>query len=119
MRADNLYFMVEGITHGKRSKNSRIQGLQPLVKAGLLVFRAHHRLLVTELCAFPLAAHDDLGDALSMQLPMWAITRSRAEELKGDPTKDPLTFDSAAAELHGRPEGWKDVSHAYSRITNN
>jgi predicted phage terminase large subunit-like protein len=102
MRQDNLYFMVEGMTYGKRSKNSRISSLQPLVQAGLLLFRPHHRPLVTELLAFPLAAYDDLGDALSMQLPMWAMTKSVEEEKRDNPVSDPFLFEHAERELESR-----------------
>jgi predicted phage terminase large subunit-like protein len=102
MRKDNLFFLIEGITHGKRTKNSRIAALQPFVQAQLLLFRSHHRPLVTELLAFPLAAYDDLGDALSMQLPMWAMTKSAEEEKREEAREDPLSFDSAEAELEAR-----------------
>lgn len=98
-RDENLYPWIEPITHGKRSKNVRIQGLQPFVEAGLIRFRPHHKLLVSELLAFPLARYDDLGDALSMQLPIWASTLSKAEEKLNVVTNDPLSFDLAEEEL--------------------
>lgn len=113
MRADNLYFYVDGITHGRRSKNTRIQGLQPFVKSKTLLFRRHHRQLITELCAFPLAAYDDIGDALSMQLPMWTMTRSKAEEKQTSAKDDPMTFDHAEAELLGRKMPNLDSRHAF------
>lgn len=99
MRAESLYFFVEGLTHGNRSKNSRIQALQPFVQAQLLLFRQHHRGLVTELLAFPVAAYDDIGDALSMQLPMWAMTRSKSEQIKPSALDNELSFDYAEREL--------------------
>lgn len=116
MRADNLYFMVEPITHGKRSKNTRIQGLQPLVADARLMFRRHHRALVSELTAFPLAAYDDLSDALSMQLPMWALTRSKAEDRKTDPSKDIFSLDHALKELSTRAKSRTTGNHAWRNI---
>jgi predicted phage terminase large subunit-like protein len=117
MRADNLYFFVEGVTHGKKSKNSRIAGLQPLVHSGMLRFRNHHRMLVTELTAFPLAAYDDIGDALSMQIPMWVVTRSAAEAKRPNPREQPLSFDQAEAEITKRnPDDPLQLSNPYVSV---
>lgn len=120
MRSDNLYFMVEPVTHGNRTKGTRIQGLQPLVKGGMLLFRTHHRALVSELCAFPLAANDDLGDALSMQIPMWAMTRSAAEEKRGNPEDNPFSFESAVKEIRVRTSErvleTDDTANAWSNV---
>lgn len=116
MQKEDLYFLIEPVTHGKRSKNSRIQGLQPLVQSGTLRFRTHHRELVSELVAFPLAQYDDLGDALATQIPMWAITRSRSEERRPDPANDPWTLDHAQKELRGRVKERAKNSHAWANI---
>jgi len=102
MRQDNLYFLVEPITHGKKSKSTRIQGLQPLVKSGMLRFRRHHNQLLSELTTFPYSAHDDISDALSMQIPLWTTVRSPMETQKDDPRLNPFSFDSAEAECSDR-----------------
>ena len=80
MRKENLHFYVETVSGVARNKYARIQGLQPLVMEGKILFRRYMTELVNELITFPNGAHDDIIDALSMQLSMWAVTRTRAEE---------------------------------------
>lgn len=99
MRADGKYFLIEALTHGKKSKNTRIQGLQPLVNSGMLMFKRHHTVLIAELTAFPLSTYDDVSDALSMQIPMWAMTLSKAEIERPDPADDERTLDNAIRHL--------------------
>lgn len=71
MRAKEIYIAVQGLTHGSdRSKEMRIEALEPFYRAGLI----HHANwmkdsdLEIELMSFPKGAHDDEIDALSMQL---------------------------------------------------
>jgi len=116
-RKEGLYFAVEAITHGKRTKNSRIQGLQPLVKSGMLKFKRSQSQAVSEFLAFPFGANDDVPDAISMQIPMWAITRSAREETRQNPEDDPLTLDHAIKELQAkaktdlvRTHAWRDIA---------
>ena len=47
-------------------KVGRIQGLEPLVKTGKLIFSRRHRHLLEQLRQFPRGAHDDGPDALEM-----------------------------------------------------
>ena len=101
-KQEGLRFLVEGITHGRRSKSSRILGLQPVVHSGALRFRTYHNGLINELIAFPLGANDDLIDALSMQLKMWSVTRSVKEIREEIDDNDPLSFNNALRELTGR-----------------
>jgi predicted phage terminase large subunit-like protein len=98
-RKRNVYFQVEGITHGNRSKESRIRGLQPLIAAGRLKFRSHQRELISELEVFPLGAHDDLADALAMQLVILSQTRSMREEREQVAMDDPMSLDYAIKEM--------------------
>lgn len=101
MKKIGKWTLIEGITHGKRSKSARIMGLQPAIKAGTLKFKTHHRELISEALSFPYGKNDDIMDALSMQHGMWALTRSASqpstpEELEGQ------TFDSAVASIKNR-----------------
>lgn len=87
-KASRTYTIIEPITHGRKSKNARIQGLQPLLASGNLLIRNHHREFVKEALAFPLGKNDDLIDCVSMQLPIWNLTRTRREQkqnLENDP----------------------------------
>lgn len=119
MRDENLYFSIEPLTHGKRNKNSRIIGLQPLVKSGMLMFKTFQRELTSELTAFPFAKYDDVSDALSMQIPMWSLTKSKREEEKRDPANDPMSFDSALKEIERRKSKEYICADAYSNVTFN
>jgi len=99
MKKERLYFSVEGIIHNRRSKNSRISGLQPVFASGNIFLREHHKELESELLAFPLGKNDDLADALSMQLGLWALTSTLT---KSDPDKlsdDPFNLESILAEV--------------------
>ncbi len=92
-RKEKLYFHIDPITHGRRSKATRIQGLQPIIHAGDLLFRKHHGDLVNELLAFPLGAHDDMADALSMQLGMWKLTKTK-KEVKEQKIPNPFSLEA-------------------------
>ena len=101
MRKDNLYFFVDGFSHGKREKNARIMGLQPLVASGMLLFRNNMVEIVNELVSFPNGAHDDLIDALSSQIRLWTATRSK-KEVEDDKVGGILDFDTLIDELRSR-----------------
>lgn len=99
-RASDCYFLVEPITNNRRSKNARIKGLQPLCSSGTILFRQHMQALISELLIFPLGKHDDQIDALSMQLPLWAITQGiEVEENKKLVATHPLSMEVAMEEL--------------------
>lgn len=74
-REENKFFSIDEI--GKRrgataeqyqSKEARIRRLQPYFEQGLIEFRPDMQAMVDELLSFPRGRHDDLIDALSMQL---------------------------------------------------
>ena len=52
--------------HHTGDKMGRIQGLEPLIKSGRILFSRRHRILLEQLRQFPRAAHDDGPDALEM-----------------------------------------------------
>lgn len=52
-------------------KETRIRGLQPVLATGHLYILPTHHTLRDEMADFPLGAHDDALDALSMQLQVW------------------------------------------------
>ena len=102
MKAEDFYFLVEGITHGRQSKEARIRGLQPIMANRQLMIRPWMKELVSELLAFPLGAFDDIIDALSFQLGFWQLTKSRAQVEMDRQAKDPLSLISALNELNDR-----------------
>lgn len=82
------FFQVIPVPGTRRSKGAKIRGLQPAMASGLLYFRTHMEALVNELLVYPLGTHDDLADALAMQLELWKVTPSAkesAEEWEGGP----------------------------------
>lgn len=99
-RKNQEWFNVEPMTWGKKSKHTRISGLQPIAAAGKLMLRSHHVELYNELVQYPLSTHDDCADALSMQLQLWRSVT--AEEEKPSKELDPFSLESAIAELKSR-----------------
>lgn len=75
-----LFFTVEEIRSARASKVDRIRGLQPFFASGKIAIRAEMSDLERELLAFPKAAHDDLPDALSMQIGFWNETTSSGKK---------------------------------------
>ena len=108
MRSENLYFIIEGLTHGKQSKNVRIQGLQPLVHSATLLFKPWMTALLAEMEAFPLGSHDDLIDCLAMQQRLWALTSS-LDQKKEEDEYDPLGLDWAIQSIRKRKAQVKSV----------
>ncbi len=110
MREKSKFFSIESITHNRRSKNARIMGLQPVFESGSLFIRSWMSALRNELLSFPYGSEDDIADALSMQLGLWAMTSSVKAEKEKEP--DDFTLESAIQELRGRhkaPSGVGDV----------
>ena len=96
------YFAVEGITHGKRAKGARIQGLQPSFADLKVHMRRQHGVLVNELLSFPMGENDDVIDALSMQLKYWQMTRATKDARPLLVRDNPLSLDFALAEIKER-----------------
>lgn len=101
-RAEKITFMVEPIRNSRVSKNARITGLQPVLAAGRLFVKTHHQDLVKELMAFPLGKHDDIIDALAMQLPLWRATPSKEEKKQQDSSDDLFSLEALERELTER-----------------
>lgn len=81
MRELNYHFGVEEIRSHKATKQTRIMALQPKIMAGTLLFHPDaQREIVSELLAFPHGLHDDLIDALCMQVGRWEKPEAIAEK---------------------------------------
>lgn len=106
-RRESEYFFVEKIQDNRRSKEVRIRGLQPVFGNGHIFLRKWMKDLEGELLAFPLGAHDDLPDALAMQLDLWRRTKSKREEMQVQDGPDPMSVDQAIREIAERkkPKG--------------
>ena len=99
----NKMFYVETITSHKGSKSDRIRGLQPYF-AGTKIFLRHGMgELERELLAFPKGAHDDIIDAISMQLDFWNVTTTLVDEDKAERlSRNPFSADAIIKELRNR-----------------
>jgi predicted phage terminase large subunit-like protein len=108
MKATGEYFFVENLPAGRRSKADKIRGLQPLFAANLVFIRPFMQELVAELVAHPFGKHDDIIDALAMQLPLWNVTRGLERVLPDADPHDPFAFDNIVSELRnkGRKRGF-------------
>lgn len=72
MRKRNIFFPLEECKgQGKENKAMRIRGLIPHYSAGRILHRRDMVDLEAQLTEFPRAAHDDIVDALSFQVPHW------------------------------------------------
>lgn len=72
MREKNYHFGLEEIRSYKTTKEARIMALQPRIAAGSLLFHPQdHREIIAQLMVFPRGTHDDLIDALCMQVGNW------------------------------------------------
>ena len=99
MRKEGLFFLVEELTHTKRSKGARILGLQPIFSNFSIYMRLHMHDLKRELLAYPLGAFDDVIDTLASQIELWTVTKSVKEEKLKRALEDPLSVDSLISEL--------------------
>jgi predicted phage terminase large subunit-like protein len=66
--AEQRFFQIEEIPNSKMKKVHRIRGLQPLFENRRIFLKSWMVELKGELLAFDRGAHDDLADALAMQL---------------------------------------------------
>ena len=101
MKQLNIYFTIEEMKSMKGSKIDRIRALQPYFAAGKISVKAKEMEdLERELLSFPRAAHDDLLDALSMQVDFWyhETEAFRKGEIR-DKGLDPFTGEGILAEL--------------------
>lgn len=115
MRKENRHFFVECFTHGRRSKSSRIMGLQPLIANGTILMKRYMVDLISELQAFPLGAHDDLIDSLASQLPLWGKTKTFKEEKMVVSKNDPFLFDNIIKEF-ATNNNVTDIERVYRKV---
>lgn len=73
-RKRQIYFDVHEIKNASSSKETRIRGLIPLYKAGVIFHRHSDVELERELLQFPKGRRDDRADCLAMQLEAWQNT---------------------------------------------
>jgi predicted phage terminase large subunit-like protein len=129
MHANSMLFYINEVKGLTASKVERIRSLQPYFAEDRVKIRAHMNELEQELLAFPKGRHDDLADALSMQLKFWyQITESYNHEKERDKKHDDFTGASVIEELQQRviqldtypydvgclAERYKDQKRSYS-----
>ena len=104
MRFHDILLYINELTGLQGSKVDRIRGLQPYFADGRMFLRARHQELEQELLAFPKGTHDDIIDAMSMQMKFWYnITESYRKEKDSDINRSgDLTGASVIKELQNR-----------------
>jgi len=100
----NERFYVEEIkSHGRTSKEDRIRALQPFFSDGLIHITTHMDELEREMLSFPRGAHDDILDALSMQVGFWTDeAQDYQKEVSDNLIVNPFSGAAILDELHGR-----------------
>jgi predicted phage terminase large subunit-like protein len=97
-------FYINEMKNAKSSKAARIMALQPWFAAGKVHMRADHTDLERELLSFDPAKksgiHDDVIDALSMQVGFWSdVIDAQHEQEKMERRADPFSAESIVDEL--------------------
>jgi predicted phage terminase large subunit-like protein len=109
MLNDNFFFNLVLIKHSgsndSAKKEWRIRSLQPLIRTKTIRFKYWMQGLVSQLQVFPLGAHDDLADTLSMFLQLLDINvvgeaEDQSDQIAGFEVEEAVR--SIAAKL--RPE---------------
>jgi len=103
MRRDQVFFIIEPLTHAKASKSARILGLQPLFQNNVIKIKTWMKDLYNELLSYPLGVNDDIIDALASQLELWRLTDGMAKsELRVDFDLDPMSVQGAIQNIRSR-----------------
>lgn len=110
-----VFFLIEEVNGGGKSKNLRISGLQPLVANRHLVFRTWMTALISELMIFPLGKNDDLADALAMMLELVQVLKP-GEDQRDSTDPDPQSLEELLSDIRLRNRGGSDgvVFDAYT-----
>ena len=101
-------FYIEEVKNARTSKNARILGLQPWFAAKKVLFKVSHSDLERELLSFDPAkkggtGHDDVIDALSMQIKFWSDTiNTYRAEVEEDKVANPFSGKAIISELLDR-----------------
>lgn len=99
----NLMFYINELTGLTGSKVERIRGLQPYFAENKILIKPEMNELEQELLAFPKGKHDDIIDALCMQIKFWYnIIESHRNEAEQELRKDPFTGAAIIEELQRR-----------------
>ena len=102
-RKMGVFFYIDLIKSHKMSKVDRIRGLQPFFAATRIFLKSTMGELERELLAFPKTAHDDIIDALAMQMDTWnemtSLVKTDRDERIG---RDPHSADLIINELKER-----------------
>jgi predicted phage terminase large subunit-like protein len=101
-KRNGIQFVIEPITSHKQSKVDRIRGLQPYFYGGLVHIRPGMVELEQELLAFPKGAHDDVVDALSMQVSFWVEMTEMVRQVAPIKEEDFMSGASVIKELKTR-----------------
>jgi len=104
-KRERLLFLIEEIKAHSQAKVERIRGLQPYFAANLVHLRPGMTELEQELLAFPKGAHDDVIDALSMQVAFWVEMTEIVSSLPVEKIDDFLSGASVIKELKDRVNG--------------
>lgn len=108
MERRGLYLRIEELPQSNSSKAIRIRGLQPIMATGRLYIDPIAHYLRNEMADFPLGEHDDVLDALSMQMQVWRGIMSPERWAKYQESEKKLLHSIKTNQLSTIPNRRKD-----------
>ncbi len=111
-----MWFNVDELKTGGRSKPARVHGLQPIFANRRIHLKPWMTELRQEIVAYPRGAHDDIIDALAYQLDFWQNTEI-AKDNSASERAGRFTGAYVLEELQGRTKRPEKFPHDLSGLS--
>ena len=111
-----MWFNVDELQTGGRSKPARVHGLQPIFANRRIHIRPWMTELKQEIIAYPRGSHDDIIDALAYQLDFWQNTET-VKDNSASEKAGRFTGAYVLEELQGRTKRPEKFPHDLSGLS--
>lgn len=117
-KALNEFFYIDVVKSLRGSKVDRISGLQPFFANGKVFIKPSMKELENELILFPSPrTHDDIIDALSLQMPDWNDCRQANEKVEEEKLSTNIFSGFSIIEDIKNVRGLKNVDSKFDTIS--